>query len=44
MDKVRVSRDVARLLQFERICRDSDPSDRRRSKLYLSDTGREVYD
>ncbi len=44
MDKVRVSRGVARLLQFERIRRDSDPSDRRRSKLYLSDTGREVYD
>ena len=44
MDKVRVSRGVARLLQFERIRRDSDPSDRRRSKLYLSDTGLEVYD
>ncbi|MDP6819769.1 MAG: MarR family winged helix-turn-helix transcriptional regulator, partial [Alphaproteobacteria bacterium] len=44
MDKVRVSRGVARLLQFERIRRDSDPRDRRRSKLYLSDTGREVYD
>jgi len=39
MDKVRVSRGVARLLQFERIRRGSDPSDRRRSKLYLSDTG-----
>ena len=44
MDKVRVSRGVARLLQFERIRRDSDPSDRRRSKLYLSDTGLKVYD
>ncbi len=44
MDKVRVSRGVARLLQFERIRRDSDPSDRRRSKLYLSDVGREVYE
>jgi DNA-binding MarR family transcriptional regulator len=44
MDKVRVSRGVARLLQFERVRRDSDPSDRRRSKLYLSDSGREVYD
>ena len=44
MDKVRVSRGAAHLLQFERIRRDSDPSDRRRSKLYLSDTGFEVYD
>ncbi len=44
MDKVRVSRGVARLLQFERIRRDSDPSDRRRSKLYLSDSGQEVYE
>ena len=44
MDKVRVSRGVARLLQFERIRRDSDPADRRRSKLYLSDVEREVYD
>ena len=44
MDKVRVSRGVARLLQFERVRRDSDPSDRRRSKLYLSDAGQEVYE
>ena len=44
MDKVRVSRGVARLLQFERVRRDSDPSNRRRSKLYLSDTGQEVYE
>ncbi len=44
MDKVRVSRGVARLLQFERVRYDSDPSDRRRSKLYLSDTGQEVYE
>ncbi len=44
MDKVRVSRGVARLLQFGRIRRDADPRDRRRSKLYLSDEGREVYD
>ena len=44
MDKVRVSRGVARLLQFERVRRESDPSDRRRSKLYLSDSGRKVYD
>ena len=40
----RVSRGVARLLQFGRIRRDADPRDRRRSKLYLSDEGREVYD
>jgi len=44
MDKVRVSRGVARLLQFERIRRVSDPSDRRRSKLYLSDAGQTVYE
>ena len=44
MDKVRVSRGVARLLQFDRIRRDSDPRDRRRSKLYLSDAGQEVYE
>ena len=44
MDKVRVSRGVARLLQFERIRRVSDPSDRRRSKLYLSDDGQQVYE
>ena len=44
MDKVRVSRGVARLLQFEPIRRVSDPSDRRRSKLYLSDTGQQVYE
>ena len=43
MDKVRVSRGVARLLQFERILRVSDPSDRRHSKLYLSDVGQEVH-
>ena len=44
MDKVRVSRGVARLLKFERIRRDSDPRDRRRSQLYLSDAGQEVYE
>lgn len=44
MDKVRVSRGVARFLQLERVRRDSDPSDRRRSKLCLSDVGGEVYD
>ena len=44
MDRVRVSRGVARLLQFERIRRVSDPSDRRRSKLYLSDDGQQVYE
>jgi DNA-binding MarR family transcriptional regulator len=44
MDKVRVSRGVARLLQFGRVRRDADPRDKRRSKLYLSDEGREVYD
>jgi len=44
MDKVRVSRGVARLLQFERIRRDSDPRDRRRCKLYLSAAGQEVHE
>jgi len=44
MDKVRVSRGVARLLKFECIRRDSGPCDRRRSRLYLSDAGQEVYE
>ena len=42
MGMARVSRGVALLLQFGRIWRDADPRDRRRSKLYLSDEGREV--
>lgn len=44
MDKVRVSRAVSRLLDAGRIHRRTDPQDRRRSKLYLSDDGAAIYD
>jgi len=44
MDKVRVSRAVARLVKMGRLIRESDRSDRRRAKLYLSEEGRAVYD
>lgn len=43
MDKVRVSRAVARLLAADRIERRRDPSDRRRSSLSLSQEGRRIY-
>lgn len=43
MDKVRVSRAVARLLASGRIERQRDPSDRRRSNLSLSQDGRRIY-
>jgi DNA-binding MarR family transcriptional regulator len=44
MDKVRVSRAVARLLASDRITRDTDPQDRRRAILDLSTEGRAVYE
>lgn len=44
MDKVAVSRAVARLLERELIQRDTHGSDRRRSVLELSEAGYRVYD
>ena len=44
MDKVAVSRAVARLLDSGRIQRDFDDDDRRRSVLKLSEAGYAVYD
>jgi DNA-binding MarR family transcriptional regulator len=44
MDKVRVSRAVARLLASGRITRRTDPKDRRRAILDLTAEGRAVYD
>ncbi|MEL6949626.1 MAG: MarR family transcriptional regulator [Pseudomonadota bacterium] len=44
MDKVAVSRAVARLLKSGRITREFADQDRRRSILHLSDEGRAVYD
>jgi DNA-binding MarR family transcriptional regulator len=43
MDKVRVSRAVARLLARERVTRRTDPDDRRRAILDLTPEGRAVY-
>ena len=43
MDKVAVSRAVARLLESGRLRRTFDPGDRRRSLLRLSRAGRAVY-
>ena|SRR5690349_8900295 len=43
MDKVRVSRAVARLLEAGRIEREIDPTDRRRAVLALTSAGRAVY-
>lgn len=43
MDKVAVSRAVARLLDSGRLRRTIDPADRRRSLLRLSRAGRTVY-
>ena len=44
MDKVAVSRAVARLLEAGRLLRSFDDDDRRRSVLHLSDVGYAVYD
>jgi DNA-binding MarR family transcriptional regulator len=43
MDKVRVSRAVARLLAHGRVTRRTDPEDRRRAILDLTPEGRAVY-
>jgi DNA-binding MarR family transcriptional regulator len=43
MDKVRVSRAVARLLVHGRITRRTDPADRRRAILDVTPEGRAVY-
>lgn len=44
MDKVRVSRAIARLLEAERLARRVDPHDRRRLTLEMTEVGRSVYD
>src|SRR5437868_435491 len=44
MDKVRVSRAVARLAASGRLARRTDPADRRRSVLALTPAGRAVYE
>ncbi|HVA13336.1 MAG TPA: MarR family winged helix-turn-helix transcriptional regulator [Stellaceae bacterium] len=43
MDKVRVSRAVAKLLKAELITREADPLDRRRAILDLTPAGRDIY-
>ncbi len=43
MDKVRVSRAVAKLLKAGYITRESDPQDRRRAILNLTPAGMEIY-
>lgn len=43
MDKVAVSRAVARLISSGRVRRETDPGDRRRSLLELTARGRRVY-
>lgn len=43
MDKVRVSRAVAKLLKANLITREADPQDRRRAILDLTAAGREIY-
>ncbi|MDZ3823139.1 MAG: MarR family winged helix-turn-helix transcriptional regulator [Pseudoxanthomonas sp.] len=44
MDKVAVSRAVARLIAAGRIDRGTDRGDRRRSVLHLSGAGKRIYD
>jgi len=43
MDKVAVSRAVARLTESGRLLRELDPADRRRTRLVLSNAGRAIY-
>jgi len=43
MDKVRVSRAVAKLLKSKLITREADPQDRRRAILDLTPAGRDIY-
>ncbi len=43
MDKVAVSRAVARLVEAGRLVREVDAADRRRSVLHLSPAGRRIY-
>lgn len=43
MDKVAVSRAVARMLEAGRLLREFDPADRRRSVLELSPAGEAIY-
>jgi DNA-binding MarR family transcriptional regulator len=43
MDKVRVSRAVAKLLKAGLITREADPQDRRRAILNLTSAGLEIY-
>ncbi|MBS0342725.1 MAG: MarR family transcriptional regulator [Proteobacteria bacterium] len=44
MDKMAVSRALAGLQRAKRLQRHEDPTDQRRSRLYLSAAGRAVYD
>lgn len=43
MDKVQVSRALSRMMQAGLLDRSTDPGDRRRAVLTLTDKGREVY-
>lgn len=43
LDKMAVSRALAGLQRAKRLQRHEDPTDQRRSRLYLSAAGREVY-
>jgi DNA-binding MarR family transcriptional regulator len=43
MDKVAISRAVARLMAMGRVTAETDSSDGRRQKLTLSDAGQEIY-
>lgn len=43
MDKVAVSRSVSRLVERELLTREVAEDDRRRSSLYLSEAGKEIY-
>ena len=44
MDKVQVSRAIARLVDAGLVSRAADPGDRRRAILSLTETGRAIYD